>query len=59
MNAGLNEKTHQGTYLSFELVIEVRVVELDKAEEQGSFLGDGVVLWNLLLHVLLQEGHVA
>ena len=47
------------TYLRFQLVVEVRVVELDEAEEQCPFLGDGVVPGNLLLHVLLQEGHVA
>ena len=47
------------SYLSFKLIVEVWVIELDEAEEQGPLLGDGVVLRNLLLHVLLQEGHVA
>lgn len=46
-------------YLRFELIVEVRVVELDKAEEQGSFLGNGVVPGYFLLHIVLQEGHVA
>lgn len=47
------------TYLCFELVVEVRVIEFDKAEKQGALLDDGVVPGNFLLHVLLQEGHVA
>lgn len=47
------------TYLCFELVVEVWVVEFHKTEEQGSFLGDGVLPRNLLLHVILQKGHVA
>ncbi len=46
-------------YLSFKLIVEVWVVELDEAEEQRPFLGNGVLPGNLLLHVLLQEGHVA
>lgn len=46
-------------YLSFELVVEVWVIELNEAEEQGPFLGNGVVPGNLLLHILLQERHVA
>lgn len=47
------------TYLCFELVVEVWVVEFHKTEEQSSFLGDGVLPRNLLLHVFLQKGHVA
>lgn len=47
------------TYLCFKLIVEVGIVELNEAEEQGAFLSDGVVPGNLLLHVLLQEGHVA
>ena len=35
------------------------VVELHEAEEEGPFLGDAVVAGDLLLHVLLEEGHVA
>lgn len=37
----------------------MRVVKLHKAEEQSSLLGNGVVFGNFLLHVLLQESHVA
>lgn len=37
----------------------MRVVEFHEAEEQGAFLGDGVIPGYFLLHVLLQEGHVA
>ena len=46
-------------HLGLELVAEMRVVELDKAEEERTFVGDAVVLGDLILHVLLQEGHVA
>lgn len=46
-------------YLGFKLIVEVWVIELNEAEEQGTFLGNGVLPRNLLLHVLLQEGHVA
>lgn len=35
------------------------VIELHEAEEERSFVCDAVVLGDLLLHVLLQEGHVA
>lgn len=35
------------------------VIELHKAEEECSFVRDAVVLGDLLLHVLLQEGHIA
>ena len=35
------------------------VIELNKAEEEGTLVNDGVVPGDLLLHVLLQEGHVA
>lgn len=46
-------------YLCFELIVEMWVIELDEAEEQGTFLGYRVIPWNLLFHVLLQERHVA
>lgn len=35
------------------------VIELYKAEEERSFVCDAVVLGDLFLHVLLQEGHIA
>lgn len=47
------------TYLCFELIIKVWVVEFHKTEEKSSFLGDGVLPRNLLLHIFLQKGHVA
>lgn len=47
------------TYLCFELIIKVWIVEFHKSEEQRSFLGDGVLPRNLFLHVFLQKGHVA
>ena len=55
----LTSASYLMTYLSFKLIVEVWVIELNEAEEQGSFLGNGVVLGNLLLHIFLQEGHVA
>lgn len=47
------------TYLRFKLIVEVWVIELNKAEEQRPFLGYGVLPGYFLLHVLLQKGHVA
>lgn len=49
----------QCTYFSFQLIVEVRIIKLNKTEEQGPFLGNGVISGNLLLHILLQECHVA
>lgn len=46
-------------HLCLELIVEVRVIELNKAEEERPFVCDAVVFRDLLLHVLLQEGHVA
>ncbi len=46
-------------HLCLELIIKVWVIELHEAEEECSFVCDAVVLWDLLLHVFLQEGHVA
>lgn len=47
------------THLGFQLVVKLRVIEFDKAKEECSFVCNCVVLWNLFLHVLFQEGHVA
>lgn len=47
------------TYLCLQLVVEVGIVEFYEAEEQGAFLGDGVISGYFLFHILLQEGHVA
>lgn len=47
------------TYLCFKLIVEVGIIKLNETEEQGTFLRNGVILGNFLLHILLQEGHVA
>lgn len=47
------------SHLCLELIVEVRVVELHKTEEERPFVCDAVVFGDLLLHVLFQEGHVA
>lgn len=47
------------TYLCFKFIIEVGVIELNEAEEKGTFLGNRVVPGNVFLHIFLQEGHVA
>lgn len=46
-------------HLGFELVVEVWIIELNKAKEEGSFVGDAVVLGDFFLHILFQEGHIA
>lgn len=47
------------SHLGLELVAEVRIVELDEAEKERALVGDAVVLGDLLLQILLEEGHVA